>query len=82
MATTTIQIRSDALKRHRIAAGLTSNYALARAMGLEQSTLSRTLGTGRAPSSLFVAGLLRALQPATFEELFELVELAPTEDAA
>lgn len=65
----TIKIRTDHLEIARIAAGLNTNGALARAMGLDITSVGRTLTGKRAVSSDFIAGLRRAFPGLTFEHL-------------
>nr|WP_184929723.1 helix-turn-helix transcriptional regulator [Saccharothrix ecbatanensis] len=50
-----------------------SEYALAKAMGVNRSTVSRVLAGELQPGSAFIAGALAAFTPVTFEDLFEVV---------
>lgn len=67
-----IRIRTDALSQRRAAAGLHSNYALARAMGVQHTTVDRVLSGRIAPGPVVIAGLLRALPGTRFEDLFAI----------
>ncbi|MBW0090520.1 helix-turn-helix domain-containing protein [Pseudonocardia oceani] len=76
----TIQIRADNLALVRAAAGLSSNAALAQAMGVHPTTVSRTLKGDAALGVDFIAALLSAFPQVEFGQLFsvEVLEQAPT----
>nr|WP_081915930.1 hypothetical protein [Saccharothrix sp. NRRL B-16314] len=50
-----------------------SEYALAKAMGVNRSTVGRVLAGELQLGSAFIAGALTAFTPVTFEDLFEVV---------
>jgi hypothetical protein len=64
--------------RHRIfataiaLAGFESDYALAKAMGVNRSTVSRVRAGELMPGPAFIAGALKALPPVKFEDLFKV----------
>ncbi|MEU4801314.1 transcriptional regulator [Actinosynnema sp. NPDC023587] len=63
-------------------AAFVSDYALAKAMGLNRSTVSRTRAGHLQPGPFFIAGALIALAPMQFEDLFETVPVRPREGVA
>lgn len=69
----TIRLREDAFTKARKLAGFHSDYALAKAMGVNRSTVTRVL-TGRLqPGPAFIGGALTALTPLQFNDLFDIV---------
>ncbi|WP_322746679.1 transcriptional regulator [Saccharothrix syringae] len=60
-------------------ANFRSDYALARAMGLNRSTVTRVVAGVLQPGPAFIAGALTVLAPLRFEDLFEVVLDNPTE---
>lgn len=54
-------------------AGFGSDYELARRMGVDRATLSRALAGEFQPGPGFIAGALRALEPADFHKMFRVV---------
>ncbi|MEU4802362.1 transcriptional regulator [Actinosynnema sp. NPDC023587] len=54
-------------------AGLNSDYALAKKMGINRSTLSRVIDSELQPGPAFIGGALVALDPLRFEDLFMVV---------
>lgn len=68
----TVRLRAseflDAARRARF----TSDYALARAMGVNRSTVTRVLKGDLQPGPAFIAGAVTALS-ADFAHLFEIV---------
>ena len=69
-----LRVDRDVLLAHRDAAGITSNAALAERIGVNESTLQRILGNHVEPSTRFIAGVLKALPGAKFEDLFKGTE--------
>jgi transcriptional regulator with XRE-family HTH domain len=67
-----IKIRDTGFAAARTAAGYSSDYSLAKAMGVSRSTVVRALRGSIKPGGQFIAGALMALDTATFEELFEV----------
>jgi hypothetical protein len=72
----TIRIRAAQLDVARRVGGLTSNRALAAAMGVHPSTVGRILNGELGIGSDVVAGFLRAFPALTFEQIFEVVDVA------
>ncbi|MGW1679353.1 transcriptional regulator [Saccharopolyspora sp. NPDC002376] len=88
-STPTIRLRVDRLSEYRTRAGLHTNYALAKAMGVHQSTVDRVLDGNRSDrrniGPAVIAGILIAFAEtgAQFEDLFTPERAAiPTRDAA
>jgi hypothetical protein len=69
LAATVIRIRADQLDFARRLFDYTSDAALAAAMGVHRSTVSRARTTGIAGAD-FVTGLRKAFPKATFDDLF------------
>ncbi|QFZ16207.1 hypothetical protein [Saccharothrix syringae] len=69
----TVKLRTAAFGRAASLAKFESDYALARAMRLNRSTVTRVRAGFIQPGPAFIAGALRALAPMTFEDLFEVV---------
>ncbi|MET4611069.1 transcriptional regulator with XRE-family HTH domain [Rhodococcus sp. PvR044] len=69
----TIKLRQGQLAKYRKLSGLDTQQKLADAMGMERSTLSRTLNGFMDPGEKFIAGLLTAFPMLSFEDLFEVV---------
>lgn len=67
----TVQMRKDRVALLRSMRELDSNYALAKAMGLSQGNVSRTLRGLQQPGPRFIASLCSALG-ATMNDLFEV----------
>jgi predicted DNA-binding protein (UPF0251 family) len=66
-----ITIRTDVLEAVRLVAGYDTVAALARAMGLDRTTVSRTLA-GKLPISTdFLAGMRLAFPALTTDHLFD-----------
>ncbi|CCH28566.1 transcriptional regulator [Actinosynnema sp. NPDC047251] len=70
---TTVALRTRRFQAAAQLAGFRSDYALANAMEVERSTLSRVLKGSQRPGPLFIGGALKALAPLQFEDLFEVV---------
>jgi transcriptional regulator with XRE-family HTH domain len=69
----TLRLKDDELVRLRNAKGLTTDVALAAAMGINPTQLFRVLRQDSTPGHKFIAGMCRALdaQPG---DLFEVVD--------
>nr|WP_084672640.1 transcriptional regulator [Saccharothrix espanaensis] len=72
----TIGLRTETFRRAANLAGLRSEYALAKAMNVNRSTVARVLAGDLRPGGTFIAGALTALKPMAFEDLFEVVPSA------
>ncbi|MBB5956418.1 pyocin large subunit-like protein [Saccharothrix tamanrassetensis] len=69
----TIRLRTKAFAKAALLAGYTSDYALAKAMEVNRSTVARVLSGHLHPGPAFIGGALTALAPMQFEDLFEVV---------
>ncbi|XVS68101.1 transcriptional regulator [Actinosynnema sp. CA-299493] len=72
----TIKLRTDVFRKAARLAGFRSDYALAKAMDVNRSTVARVLGGDLQPGPAFIGGAVTALAPMQFEDLFEI---APTQ---
>lgn len=70
----TVSLRKDVFGRAAELAGFRSDYALARAMGVNRSTVARVRSGVLRPGARFISGALTALEPMEFEDLFEVKE--------
>lgn len=70
----TIQLRKEKFHAASKLAGFISDYALAKAMDVNRSTVSRVTGGDLQPGPAFVGGALTALAPLKFEDLFAVTE--------
>ena len=71
----TLRLREDRVELLRQMRDLNTDYALAKAMGISQGNLSRTLRNKQQPGPKFIATLCTALG-ATQNDLFEIREVA------
>jgi hypothetical protein len=69
----TIKLRTDAFAKAARLAGFRSDYALAKAMDVNRSTVARVLSGDLQPGPAFIGGALTALAPMQFDDLFEIV---------
>ncbi|MCC8248027.1 transcriptional regulator [Saccharothrix luteola] len=69
----TIKLRTDVFTKAARLAGFRSDYALAKAMDVNRSTVARVLGGELQPGAAFIGGALTALAPMQFDDLFEIV---------
>ncbi|MFI9010513.1 transcriptional regulator [Actinosynnema sp. NPDC053489] len=69
----TIKLRTDVFTRAARLAGYRSDYALAKAMDVNRSTVARVLSGDLQPGPAFIGGALTALAPMQFDDLFEIV---------
>jgi hypothetical protein len=68
----TVFLRNRVFQIATALAGFRSDYALAKAMGLNRSTVTRVLAGELMPGPGFIAGALKVLAPMQFEDLFEV----------
>ncbi|MFE9747591.1 hypothetical protein ACFYOT_22035 [Saccharothrix saharensis] len=68
-----VRLKNDAFGKAARLAGLRSNYALAKKMEINRSTVARVICGDLNPGSAFIAGALHALSPMQFDDLFEIV---------
>ncbi|GAA2685795.1 MULTISPECIES: transcriptional regulator [Actinosynnema] len=72
----TIQLRDEEFTRVSRLAGYRSDYALARAMDVNRSTVTRVLSGDLQPGPAFIGGALVALYPLRFEDMFTVVTVS------
>lgn len=68
----TVKLRTTAFVQAARTARLHSDYALAQAMGVNRSTVTRIIKGDLQPGPVFIASALKALDK-DFDELFEIV---------
>lgn len=68
----TILLRTTAFAKAARLAGFSSDYALANAMDLNRSTVTRVRKGDLNPGPAFIGGALTALAPMLFDDLFEI----------
>ncbi|GAA3847038.1 hypothetical protein GCM10022243_11420 [Saccharothrix violaceirubra] len=73
----TVRLRSGDFTKAATLAGLRSDYARSKAMGVNRSTVTRVLAGELRPGAAFIAGALAALHPMDFKDLFEVIEHGP-----
>jgi transcriptional regulator with XRE-family HTH domain len=69
----TVRLKNDLFTKAVRLAGFRSDYALAKKMGINRSTVARVLSGDLNPGPAFIAGALTALTPMQFDDLFEVV---------
>ncbi|KOX13713.1 hypothetical protein ADK67_43705 [Saccharothrix sp. NRRL B-16348] len=69
----TIKLRTDVFTKAARLAGFRSDYALAKAMEINRSTVARVLSGELQPGPAFIGGALLALTPMQFHDLFDIV---------
>lgn len=69
-----IRLRTGQFRKFSSLKGLTTDDAVAKAMGIDPGTLSRVLTGKSAPGERFIAGALTAFSEVDFEDLFEVVD--------
>nr|WP_143532419.1 helix-turn-helix transcriptional regulator [Saccharothrix sp. ALI-22-I] len=74
----TVRLRSSLFTKATKLAGFRSDYALAKAMGINRSTISRVVSGEIQPGPAFIAGALIAFAPMQFEDLFEVAPATTT----
>lgn len=78
----TVRLRDESFTKAVSLAGFHSNYALAKAMRLNRSTVVRVRRGVLQPGSAFISGALKALAPMQFEDLFEAVSAGRSDVAS
>ncbi|GAA3853751.1 hypothetical protein GCM10022243_19200 [Saccharothrix violaceirubra] len=73
----TIRLLTNIFARTAQLAGFHSDYGLAKAMGVNRSTVARVVSGDLQPGPAFIGGALVALAPMQFDDLFEVAP-APT----
>ncbi|MDU0293813.1 transcriptional regulator [Saccharothrix longispora] len=76
----TVKLRVLAFTTAAREAGYRSDYALADAMHVHRSTISRVVSGHLTPGPAFIAAALTVLTPANFEDLFEIVATDPAKN--
>lgn len=71
--TATLRLRAQQLAKYRKLAGITTDDALARRMGVDPATVSRVLRGKQEPGSKFIAALVAAFPGMDLDDLFEVV---------
>jgi len=81
--TSHVRIRPDALSKIATAKGLRSRYALAKCLGVSQSTVGRVLDGEQWPGNEFIAATINGLG-ITFDTVFEVIggDVASTPECA
>lgn len=69
----TIRLRTDTFVKAVRLAGFRSDYALAKAMDVNRSTVARVVSGQLQPGPAFIGGALITLTPMQFDDLFEIV---------
>ncbi|MEU4803074.1 transcriptional regulator [Actinosynnema sp. NPDC023587] len=67
-----VRLRTTAFSRAARLGGFHSDYALAKAMDVNRSTVARVVSGELQPGPAFIGGALVALAPMQFEDLFEV----------
>ncbi|MEU4802385.1 hypothetical protein [Actinosynnema sp. NPDC023587] len=75
----TIRLRIDTFTKAARLAGFRSDYALAKAMDVNRSTVARLVSGELQPGPAFIGGALTALTPLQFDDLFEVVPVSTHE---
>jgi hypothetical protein len=68
-----VRLRTTKFSNAMALAGIKSNYASAKGMGVNRSTVKRVRTGELQPGSAFIAGGLVAFAPMPFDDLFEVV---------
>lgn len=71
--TARVRVRVDELDRIATAQGLRTRYALAKRLGVSQSTVGRVLDGDQAPSGQFIAATVHELG-VPFDDVFSVLE--------
>lgn len=71
-----IQLRDEEFARVSRLAGYKSDYALAKAMDVNRSTVTRVLTGELQPGPAFIGGALTALHPLKFEDIFKVITVS------
>ena len=73
----TIKLKMDRFAKVAAAYGWTTNADIARALGIDETTVGRVLKGKANPGVQFIGGLLAAAEEIGFRRVFEVVDLAP-----
>lgn len=73
MSTYNVALRTEVFTKAARLAGFRSDYKLAKAMGVNRSTVARVLSGDLRPGAAFIAGALAALSPMQFDDLFDVI---------
>ncbi|CCH34781.1 hypothetical protein BN6_75570 [Saccharothrix espanaensis DSM 44229] len=73
----TVRLRDENFRKASNLAGYTSVYGLAKAMGINRSSVKRVLEGVMRPGPAFIAGAVTVLKPFSFDDLFEVVAYVP-----
>jgi len=71
--TATLKLRKDQLAKFRTLAGIKTDDALAKRMGMDPATVSRVLSGKQDPGSKFIAALVAAFPGMDLDDLFEVI---------
>lgn len=74
--TATLRLRADQLAKFRTLAGITTDDALAKRMGVDPATVSRVLRGKQEPGPKFIAALVSAFPGMDLDDLFEVIPAA------
>jgi hypothetical protein len=79
----TVKLRTDIFSKAMQLAGFRSDYGMAKAMGINRSTVARVVSGELRPGPVFIASALNTLAPMQFHDLFDTVPVtnAPPEAA-
>jgi hypothetical protein len=69
----TVRVKSGMIEKAMSLSGHRSEYSMAKAMGINRSTLARVRSGQLQPGPSFIAGALIALSPFEFSDIFEIV---------
>lgn len=72
----TVMLRTEIFTKAMVLAGFRSDYGLAKAMGINRSTVARVVNGELRPGAVFIASALTVLAPMEFKDLFDIVPLA------
>lgn len=75
----TLRLRTEQLVKFRTLAGVTTDDALAKRMGVDPATVSRVLRGKQEPGGKFIAALVAAFPGMDLDDLFEVI---PVEEPA
>ncbi len=71
----TVRLRTRTFTNAAAPAGYRSDYALAKVMEVDRSTVKRVIDGELQPGPAFIGGALTAPAPLEFGDLFEVVEV-------
>jgi hypothetical protein len=79
----TVELRVEEFSKLVKLAGFRSDYALAKKMEVNRSTVARVVAGELSPGPAFIGGALAALTPMDFSNIFRIVKVdvtVPTEE--